>query len=96
VKFYLFLQNNSGGSFRKDDNGNINLIVQARSETEANLIAENDGFVYFDGVAKGEDCDCCGDRWHKVSDGRDDMKVLPDDIGDARVIYLTPVMQEME
>ena len=27
--------------------------------------AENIG-LYFDGVEKGRDCPCCGDRWHKA------------------------------
>lgn len=37
--------------------------VMAESREEANRLAEQYADVYFNGVDKGLDCDCCGDRW---------------------------------
>ena len=39
------------------------LIVEAPNATAANARAEQAG-AYFEGVDKGIDCECCGDRWH--------------------------------
>lgn len=61
--FYSFRQNNSGGSFV----GPINVIIEAKDVTEANYLAQRNG-IYFDGVARGDDCPCCGDRWHKADE----------------------------
>lgn len=67
--FYTFVQNNTGGSFK----GFRNLIIQAFSADEANMIATEYG-VYFNGCATGEDCLCCGDRWYPVTElDRDDV-----------------------
>lgn len=62
--FYKFDQNNSGGEF----NGPKYVIVEADDEDEAMEIAVGDGDVYFDGVDKGIDCPCCGDRWSSYCD----------------------------
>ena len=61
--FYLFVQNNSGGSFHIDAEQGIgvNVAFEANSEEEAIERAKN--VIYFDGVSKGIDCGCCGDRW---------------------------------
>lgn len=61
--FFLFIQNNSGGSFDFDaDKGiGLNVAFEANSEDEAVERAQN--VIYFDGVDKGLDCPCCGDRW---------------------------------
>ena len=57
---YNFDQNNSGGYYAKPAQ---NIIVKdARDEKHAIEIALAAG-MYFDGVADGTDCDCCGDRW---------------------------------
>lgn len=56
---YVFRQNNSGGFF----DGPPEIIIYAVTAVEANALAETKG-VYFDGVEKGVDCDCCGDRWY--------------------------------
>ena len=64
--FYKFPQNNSGGSVDVDKDLCENLIIEAESRYEANEIAEDLG-CYWEGVRKGYDCKCCGDRWHKVS-----------------------------
>lgn len=72
MTFYTFWQNNSGGEY--DSNGNVEelVIVEADTAADANEFAESVG-VYFNGVDKDIDCDCCGDRWSPVEDenGRD-------------------------
>ncbi len=70
--FYTFKQNNSGGWFDIDDNVAVNVIIEANSAEEANQLAQQHG-IYFDGVAEGQDCPCCGDRWAEVreSDGKE-------------------------
>ena len=67
TKFYEFNQNNSGGSFIEDDQLCHRIIIEAQSESEATRIAESLG-CYWDGVSKGIDCDCCGDRWYGGSE----------------------------
>lgn len=61
--FYEFDQNNPGGYF--DTSMPRFLWVEASSAEEACEIAEKHG-VYFDGVDKGIDCECCGDRWYRT------------------------------
>lgn len=63
MPYYHFRQNNSGGSYI----GPENILIQADSAAEANLIAENNDEVdiYFDGVNLNQDCSCCGDRWYR-------------------------------
>lgn len=65
-KFYEFHQNNSGGSFDIDDNRGIGpyVWIEAVDLDHAVSRASNIG-IYFDGVANGQDCPCCGDRWHE-------------------------------
>lgn len=62
--FYTYRQTNSGGYW----NGPKTIIVEADSKEEADIIAQENG-VYFDGVSKGIDCECCGDRWYRTYDG---------------------------
>ena len=58
---YSFDQNNSGGMYARPAK---NIIVKdARDESHAIEIALKVG-MYFDGVADGSDCECCGDRWY--------------------------------
>lgn len=66
MKFFNFYQNNSGGYFIKDDFVDEKVIIQAKDHHEANDKALSLG-IYFDGVMKGIDCECCGDRWNEVS-----------------------------
>ena len=68
--FYMFDQNNSGGSFIKDDTLAHFVIIEADSAKEANEIAESKG-IYFDGCETGDDCPCCGDRWSSQYDDKD-------------------------
>ena len=63
MKTYVFRQNNSGGFFI----GPINREIKASNANEANEIAVKRG-IYFDGVHKGIDCACCGDRWTQAFD----------------------------
>lgn len=63
--FYKFFQNNSGGFFLEDDNLARIVIIEAESDVCANLIAKTKG-LYFYGVQKGIDCNCCGDRWYEA------------------------------
>jgi hypothetical protein len=66
MKYYEFTQNNSGGRFYTDDKLCHRLIIQAIDENEAISKAESLG-CYWNGVSKGYDCDCCGDRWYRCS-----------------------------
>lgn len=59
MKWYLFDQNNSGGSFVVNDLLCHRLFIEASSKEEACNKAEGFG-VYFDGYG---DCPCCGNRW---------------------------------
>ena len=61
--FYTFTQNNSGGVFY----GAKFVIIEADSHKQANQIAEEND-VYFDGVSRQLDCECCGDRWYPVDE----------------------------
>jgi len=67
VKYYVYEQNNTNGYFE----GPHFLIVVARNSKEANEKAKEKGGVYFDGVEKGIDCPCCGDRWRRLNDDSD-------------------------
>ena len=83
AKYYTFNQNNSGGIFYDRPKSGISatVIIEARSAKEANRLAEDIG-IYFDGCDNGIDCECCGNRWYRVSD---------DDGYDVPSIYGTPV-----
>jgi hypothetical protein len=73
LKWYMYNQNNSGGSFTIYPEQGIGetVWVQARNPEEADQRAQGIG-LYFDGCDSGQDCDCCdsgqdcdccGDRW---------------------------------
>lgn len=68
MKFYHFTQNNSGGRYC----GPTHLVVEAKDAKTANLLAINSDHVevYFEGCNHGQDCNCCGDRWHPVDEGK--------------------------
>lgn len=65
--FYTYRQNNSYGVFDVNDDVKHYVIIEANSAKEADEKAERIG-LYFDGVKKGRDCPCCGDRWNKADD----------------------------
>ena len=62
--FYLFDQNNSGGSFRRPA---MCVFIEADNADEANDLAHEHG-IYFEGCYSGSDCPCCGDRWYRADD----------------------------
>lgn len=64
--FYEYRQNNSGGSFDFDEVNGIThyVVIEADNVEDANTKAHEIG-IYFDGVGKGYDCSCCGDRWYE-------------------------------
>lgn len=64
--FYVYSQNNSGGSFVVDNDVAHYVVVEADSEQDADDKAESVG-IYFNGCDNGQDCDCCGDRWNTAS-----------------------------
>lgn len=61
MAWFTFHQNNSGGYFH----GPRYVLIQANSSVSANDIAE-ENYIYFNGVTKGIDCGCCGDRWDRA------------------------------
>ena len=75
MPLFQFRQNNSHGRWI----GPKNVVIQADNAADANDIAANSRDIYFDGVAKGIDCDCCGDRWYPVHD--DDAQAQPSSYG---------------
>lgn len=82
--FYTYNQNNSGGLFI----GAKTVIVEADSTEEADSIAqEND--IYFQGVSKGWDCGCCGDRWYPAWEGTEEPEIygeIAEESKDCRII----------
>ena len=74
-KYWHLRQNNSHGLWAKGMPQHA--IIKADSIEEANQIAEANG-VYFDGIAFGQDCSCCGDRWRRLSEDYDDPYESPD------------------
>ena len=70
MNFFSYRQNNSGGYFLYDDGIAVNVIIQAENHADADAKAKQIG-LYFDGMASGNDCECCGNRWNRAdeSDG---------------------------
>ena len=62
MKWFQFDQNNSGGHFVVDNKVCHRLFIEAESFDDAVEKAEEFG-CYWNGVDKGIDCPCCGDRW---------------------------------
>ena len=89
MKYYVYRQNNSGGQYI----GPKVVIVQAENETKANGLATGIGPVYFDGVANGIDCDCCGDRWYGCYDEFDTVmayaKAIAKDWCSGECLYIS-------
>lgn len=68
MPFFHFRQNNSGGRLVRDNDVDKHVIIEASDALGASLRARDIG-IYFDGVYRGLDCDCCGDRWTRQLDG---------------------------
>ena len=64
LKFYTFMQNNSGGVFHINDYVSHVLVIEAKSYDEAERVAKEYAGIYYDGCDDGVDCPCCGDRWY--------------------------------
>ena len=73
MNWYMFDQNNSGGYFDVDNKVCHRLFIEAESFDDAVEKAEELG-CYWDGVDKGIDCSCCGDRWSKWGDDPVDLE----------------------
>jgi hypothetical protein len=76
LKWWHYSQNNSGGNWY----GPKHVVVQAVNGSMADATAENFAGVYFDGVATGQDCECCGDRWSPSwgAEGTEEPQVYDD------------------
>jgi hypothetical protein len=83
--FFTYNQNNSGGSFQIDDSVDAFVVIEADNYEQANDIAESKG-IYFNGVDKDMDCECCGDRWHPMS-GDNEGTTIP-------TLYGEPITKE--
>lgn len=68
---YSFRQNNSHGYYCLPAKHII--VKNARDSEHATEIAMAAG-VYFNGVAAGSDCSCCGDRWYNYDYEYDTME----------------------
>ena len=97
-KYYVYDQLNSGGifydtteCFRKG----LHILpcntvfFYDKCKSKYHNIAVSDlsiipSMIYFDGVEKGIDCECCGDRWDKI------------DISDKRKIFIFENKKEFE
>jgi len=73
IQTFRFWHNNTGGFFNDIEPVTPNVrtdghdvYIEAETASEANKIAESNG-IYFDGVSKDIDCECCGDRWYRAS-----------------------------
>lgn len=77
TKWFVYRQTNSGGRFVINEKNGIGHVVciEAINADDANFRALGNIGLYFDGVDKRIDCDCCGDRWTTVddSDGLEDF-----------------------
>jgi hypothetical protein len=78
TKFYSFRQNNSGGSYVRDDDLDASVYIEAVDADHANARAANIG-IYFDGCSTGQDCSCCGDRWYPAGAYGDDSGIADED-----------------
>jgi hypothetical protein len=72
MKVYEWSQNNSGGVFDTDDQLCHRVVIEAETLDEAEEKAFSLG-IYYDGVERGYDCDCCGDRWVRPWVGDEDF-----------------------
>ena len=66
MNWYEFVQNNSGGHFVVTSTICNRLFIEASDFDEAVEKAESLG-CYWNGVLKGLDCPCCGDRWDRYN-----------------------------
>lgn len=67
IYYFVFEQQETGGYYDIDENTPYYYLIEASSNKDANRIASEKTSIYFDGVVKGVDCECCGDRWVRSS-----------------------------
>ena len=94
MPFYIWDQNNSGGSFVCDDTVAHRVIIEADTYDEAEEKAFSFG-IYYDGVESDFDCPCCGDRWYRgdAIEATDDTETVEDYaqcLADASYGWTTP------
>ena len=77
VKWYHVSQNNTGGTFRVDDNLAYHVFFQATSAKHAEAIAD-------DILDNSGSCSCCGNRWDTYWD-EDDGYDVPSVYGDPYI-----------
>lgn len=89
MPWFHFHQNNSGGRYRNDHARGIghDVWIEGRDVDDANRRAEGIG-LYFDGCDTGQDCSCCGDRWSRAYQFRDEPQ--GDDLGEMAEGYYAP------
>ena len=88
MSYFKFSQNNSFGHY----NGTPLVFIQADNAKAANAIAQDNG-IYFNGVADGIDCDCCGDRWYPVQDD-DALDVPTGYVADSNFDYIKKIYND--
>lgn len=52
----------------------VDVWVMAESTFEANELVQKYAGVYFGGVNEGLDCKCCGDRWYRGYEYKEDER----------------------
>ena len=62
TKFFEYRQNNSGGSFYRNDDVREIVIIEAQNAKEANFKFREISESYMDF------CSCCGERWYFLYD----------------------------
>ena len=89
-KYYVYDQLNSGGKFYDTTEcfrKGLHILpcntvyFYDKCKSKYHNIAVSDlsiipSMVYFDGVEKGVDCECCGDRWIRFSEWDEKEKVF--------------------
>jgi hypothetical protein len=81
LKYFTFVQNNSGGFYI----GPRAVIIQASTFKQANRIATLHGIRF--GWANSDSCTCCGLRWdpqHDQADGTDTPQIHGTDVTNLR------------
>ncbi len=78
TKFYLYNQNEPGGYVREPA---LSVIIEANTWSQANALATE--YIYFDGINQGRYCECCCDRWDRLS-GEDEGFTLDEALRKAR------------
>jgi hypothetical protein len=68
MTFYIYDQNNSFGHFDVNRQVGHYVLIEAEDLKQADRVAQEKAAIYFDGIDKGIDCACCGDRWYPAAE----------------------------